>query len=274
MKTVNIRRFYFREHRAICLGVRLIGCGREKALAHNNAKVTRFGITLAVRGRAAITIGDRTFTIRTGDLFVYFPRDTFSLKPNPDYEELWINFDGAVPRQYMHDFPRQVPKKNAAAVAAAIRQIWKLSGEKKTDFPAMALHAWNIVGRLAQTPGERPLKKHGPGADPVQEILDMVQADPAEHWDFRDLAEQQGIGYSLLRLRVKQLTGLPLGEFQNRERINKACVLLTKGYSVKQTASAVGISNQLYFSRFFKKRTKQTPSGYRNGHAKPGSDAV
>lgn len=263
MKQQNIQKMYFDKARTACLGVKFLGCGREKGLTHRKQTVRRFGVALVTGGSARLTVGETVYPIKCGDLLMYLPRDVFSLDPDEGYEEIYTVYDGAVPRQYMADIPRYIPRKKAAAISTLMRKIWNLSCQKRPDFPAMALLTWDILGRLAQAQGTRLENPDATDSDPIKEIVKMIKTDPAEKWNYHELAERYGISYPLLRLRIRQTTGLPIGEFHNRERINKACVLLAQGAKVKQAAQAVGIENALYFSRFFKKRTTQTPSAYR-----------
>jgi AraC-like DNA-binding protein len=272
MKSLNIQRMYFDKARTACLGVKFLGCGREKGLMHRKQTVRRFGVALVTGGSARLTVGENVHHIKRGDLLMYLPRDVFSLDPDEGYEEIYMVYDGAIPRQYMANIPRYIPRKKAAAISTLMRKIWNLSCRKRPDFPAMALITWEILGQLALSHGTRLESPNTSDSDPIQEIMEIIKADPAEKWNYCELAERYGISYPLLRLRVKQKTGLPIGEFHNRERINKACVLLAKGVRVKQAALAVGITNQLYFSRFFKKRTSQTPSDYRQMYCKPERD--
>ena len=59
---------------------------------------------------------------------------------------------------------------------------------------------------------------------------------------------------------VKKETGLTLGQFRAQQRLAKAKELLTQGVQVAEVATAVGLPDQSYFARWFRRQTGQAPS--------------
>ena len=63
---------------------------------------------------------------------------------------------------------------------------------------------------------------------------------------------------------VKKETGLTLGQYRAQLRLAKAKELLARGLKVAQAGAAVGLPDQGYFARWFRRQTGQTPSAWRN----------
>jgi AraC family transcriptional activator of pobA len=63
---------------------------------------------------------------------------------------------------------------------------------------------------------------------------------------------------------VKKETGLTLGQYRAQLRLTKAKELLESGLQVSQAGAAVGLPDQGYFARWFRRQTGQTPSGWRS----------
>lgn len=62
---------------------------------------------------------------------------------------------------------------------------------------------------------------------------------------------------------VKKETGLTLGQYRAQLRLAKAKELLEGGLTVSQAGAAVGLADQGYFARWFRRQTGQTPSAWR-----------
>lgn len=77
-------------------------------------------------------------------------------------------------------------------------------------------------------------------------------------------AAQAGVSENYLSRQVKQSTGRSVGEWIDAVRIVRAKKLLSEtSLPIIDVATAVGLEDQSYFARFFKRETGQTPSGFR-----------
>ncbi len=77
------------------------------------------------------------------------------------------------------------------------------------------------------------------------------------------LADLEHLSVSRYRTLFHEATGLSPLEYLISLRIRRACELLTQtNLSIREVGETVGYTDSLYFSRIFKKRTGQSPSGY------------
>ena len=77
-------------------------------------------------------------------------------------------------------------------------------------------------------------------------------------------AVQAGISENYLSRQVKQYTGRSVGAWIDIVRIIRAKKLLTDtSVPIIDVATAVGLDDQSYFARFFKRETGLTPSDFR-----------
>lgn len=107
-----------------------------------------------------------------------------------------------------------------------------------------------------------PIRDDQPRFEPFHRLIEQVRRSPQNAWDFHELARCEAVSYSLLRLRCKEITGLPPRQFLLRERVNLACRYLGQGASVKEAGFRVGIQDPYYFSRLFKRITGIAPREY------------
>lgn len=77
-------------------------------------------------------------------------------------------------------------------------------------------------------------------------------------------AEEAGVSLNYLNRLVKNSTGRPVGAWIDIARLNRAKNLLeSTDLPIIEVATSVGLYDQSYFSRFFRKNTGETPSAFR-----------
>ncbi|MBR1926878.1 MAG: helix-turn-helix transcriptional regulator [Bacteroidales bacterium] len=80
-----------------------------------------------------------------------------------------------------------------------------------------------------------------------------------------EYATSAGLSANYLNRLVKDSTGKPVRDWIEIARLSRAKKLLgSTSMDIIDVAAAVGIDDQSYFSRFFKKQTGMTPTAFRN----------
>ena len=98
----------------------------------------------------------------------------------------------------------------------------------------------------------------------VNQFLESVFDTEGTPGSIASYAEAIGISENYLSRLVKNTTGRSVGAWIDIVRIQRAKRMLsTTALSVIDIAAAVGMEDQSYFSRFFKKETGMTPSAFR-----------
>lgn len=92
----------------------------------------------------------------------------------------------------------------------------------------------------------------------------MVQSRKGRPVSVRECAHKLNCSAGHLRLMVRKETGISTKEFIDRERIKTAKQLLTwSNISITHLAEKMGFSDLIYFDRFFKKYSGETPGAFR-----------
>jgi transcriptional regulator GlxA family with amidase domain len=105
----------------------------------------------------------------------------------------------------------------------------------------------------------------------IQITISAIQNRLAGQLDVEGLARKANISTSHLRHLFKLETGLTLMQYVKLMRMQKAeQLLLTTFLSVKEIMNRVGISNESYFSREFKRAFGLAPLQYRNSAERKG----
>lgn len=74
------------------------------------------------------------------------------------------------------------------------------------------------------------------------------------------LVQQSGYQRDHLNRLVKKETGLTLGQFRAQRRLSRAKEMLLRGVKVGEVAGEVGLPDQSYFARWFRRQTGFSPS--------------
>ena len=77
-----------------------------------------------------------------------------------------------------------------------------------------------------------------------------------------EVVARSGYQRDHLNRLVKRETGLSLGQFRARRRLARAKELLGRGVTVAAVAGEVGLPDQAYFARWFRRQTGQTPTAW------------
>jgi AraC family transcriptional regulator of arabinose operon len=103
-----------------------------------------------------------------------------------------------------------------------------------------------------------------PPSPAVEAVIAHCRSHFAQPINWHALARRHAMSYSLLRQRVRQVTGLPPARFVHQVRCDAARALLSDtDLPVKEVAGKVGIEDPYEFSRVFKRAVGVSPREYR-----------
>ena len=125
-----------------------------------------------------------------------------------------------------------------------------------------------FTGEQEQEDTVRQIELKGINEELMQRIMKVVN-ERLDDSDFNveALSDAVGVSRSQLHRRVKEITGISVGEFVRNLRLQQAARLLEKGdTTIAQVTYATGFSNPTHFSTAFKKHFGISPSEYMSKH--------
>jgi AraC family transcriptional regulator, transcriptional activator for feuABC-ybbA operon len=103
----------------------------------------------------------------------------------------------------------------------------------------------------------------------IQRTMTYMQQHYSEPIETGELPKIAGLTPSSYCRAFKKATGLSPGNYLTQLRINRAKeLMMLPNYTLKQIGLSVGFTDQLYFSRVFKKSESYSPSAYMRRHEK------
>ncbi len=98
----------------------------------------------------------------------------------------------------------------------------------------------------------------------LNKLIEDIENTPQLNFDFDIKSKEMGISSTHFRRLFKQITGISPQKFVIHQRLRKAAELLRgESRQISDIAYLVGINDEFYFSKLFKKRYGISPYNYR-----------
>jgi AraC-like DNA-binding protein/ligand-binding sensor protein len=173
---------------------------------------------------------------------------------------------------------RRYCKRRKLSPAPYLRQLAQLPVISTKDIPQYRATLHSVVELahfLCESSGIQPelyKRKRLSYANPdpqnapyvIQETLRYVMLHLHEPFIIKDIANQLKCHPDFLSRRFKEFTGHNLSAYLQELRVNRARAFLQNPkISIDEVASQSGFTDRSYFSKVFRRVTKQTPGDYR-----------
>ncbi|MFN5963405.1 MAG: helix-turn-helix domain-containing protein [Verrucomicrobiota bacterium] len=220
-------------------------------------------------GRGSQTLGDKPHDCRPGSVVWVAPGTThaFSRQMSRAPLVLVIDCDLVSTRATAHPCS-QMPDASLARVRSALSRLLAVRGAEQRE--AM-LHVGSLVLEildhvLLAAGWLRPFNRFAPTrtAAIVQFTERLIERMDGPEVTLEAIAQRAGYQTDHLNRKLKAECGLTLGQLRARLRLRKAELLIRQGYPMSAVAERIGIPDNNYFSRWFRRQTGMTPSQFRD----------
>ncbi len=247
-------------------------------------------IHYVVSGKGVFSDGNREYRLSANDGFLALPDHIISYRADQEdpWEYYWVGFNGT-------DAPRLVGQTGLSAAQPVfhyekdsllrelLEKIFLSYGPSHSSEARTQAGLLCFLAALMDEFGSAALPAHS-GYDYVKKSIQFIDYNYfRDDIDVGDIAAHAGISRSHLYRLFVQHTAMTPSEYLTRYRIDRAATLLKcNGLSVGEAAYSTGFSDQLYFSRVFKKwkglppsqwaaRERAAARGGPEGKGRPGS---
>ncbi len=277
VKMTNIQYYTIHEHnddlcimdKSFCLNA--VGCCNYKEYniigGHKNGR-NDFYLMYLCRGKLKIWHGKNECVLKSGQVIIFPPHTPVLYKSLSDdrIDCRWIHFTGNKAEKLIED--AQLPLAMPIEVSIdekIISEFQSLFNEYidrdflfETTSIAKFINIISLFGRAAVR-----LNK-GQISASLKSALKYIDLNYTKTIDIKELAKQEHISYTYFRTLFKKKTGTSPNQYIIMLRLKNAATLLKQTeLSIKEIAKSVGFSDQMYFSRIFKKRFGMTPKEFR-----------
>lgn len=202
-----------------------------------------------------------TAEVEPGTVVVLPPRARHSFRRTAKRAPLCLVIDFEIDRQRMpQETVRHLGREQLFHLRHELAALWhggraaagRISLEGATVILRILVSALRAAGWMESA-------SFAPGAEVSPAIRQLVSSlDPTV--PLTNVVERSGYNRDYLNRLVKKNTGLTLGQLRSQQRLTKAKELLASGMQVGSTAAMVGLPDQGYFARWFRRQTGHPPS--------------
>ncbi|MCR4590187.1 MAG: AraC family transcriptional regulator [Lachnospiraceae bacterium] len=267
----------------VSMAVNLDYTGREACeKGHRFGPFVRYCylVHVVTKGRGEYRVMGKTYQVSAGSAFVIFPgvESVYQASNDDPWTYCWVGMHGYNVEEFfgeMNITPDNpiIELTETEALEESVDEMLKMS---------QITHANELI-RLGQTLRfmghlERCRKVKSPAVQEhrysarvyVEYAIDFIRNNYRGDVKIGDVAAHIGINRSYLSRNFKKETGMAPQEYLINYRLERAAELLTEGEeSIGVISSRVGYSDQMTFSKAFKKKYGITPWKYRTERRKP-----
>lgn len=198
-----------------------------------------------------------------GDIFFAFPSVPYTLAGDADFRFGYVSFLGVQANRIMEQL--HITPANAIFVGYTdLCTLWTDALQESSCLPEFAaqgvlFYTFSRIG--CETLQPEPQKDMASAAYKMQMVKKYIDDHFADSTlSLESISREFAYSKKYLSSAFKQQFKVGISEYLTTVRINHACVLMEQRYtSVKDIAYLCGFSEQLYFSRVFRKKMGLSP---------------
>ena len=223
----------------------------------------RHVLIFALGGTAVVMVNGRRCVLKPGQACLVLPFQVhfYAELPEDRLEWLFVTFE------MVHDdkvaaLGNQPLSVSGAALSELQRlvQMWRNREEGVAFVTALLLTQLRHEASAAGL--SKPPLTHGTTA--YGRVNGLIYQSPGRAWGIAELAAKLSISAAHLRAVFRSETGISLGSYLQRIRLNRAAALLVQSADrIGDVSSKCGYDSIYAFSRAFKRQTGMSPKAYR-----------
>lgn len=261
------------------LGLAVYSCGVQRcAPCHSWGPAVRdhYLIHYILSGRGVVSFNGKEHRLSVGDGFLVVPSQlvAYSADKNEPWTYSWVGFNGSDAKRLMEqtgllDGEPFFHYDTDNRLERLLTDVCNASGSSPSEEARMESGLLLFLAALMDQFG-KPVQPRESGYEYVKKAIKFIDYNYSGDITVGSMAASAGISRSHLYRLFMQYISMPPNEYLMRYRIGKAAGLLESGnLTVGEAAYSTGFSDQLYFSRVFRKYMGVPPSRYAaGGHAK------
>lgn len=232
----------------------------------NNLGRNDYYLMYMQEGTLELTLNGVTQPFTSGQLVCFPPHTPYNYN-NQKCEGVisyyWLHFTGREPKKLLDMCALPLGQVITVGLhneaSAHFESLFSEFRNRKDNFEfAIGLKAQYILFLLARYKTE---------AETPPRVLDISIKYIHEHFRRRitlsELCNMEFLSASRYRELFREATGFSPTDYIKRQRIHRACDLLSQGHSLSRAAELTGYSDRLYFQRVFKSIMGITPGEYK-----------
>lgn len=217
-------------------------------------------LVLIINGTGYVTLEGREFPLEKGTLLHFFPgkRHALYTDKEPFMEFYGLHFESTDEKE-IPEIPQMcqlVSTTKLEHLLSCLLDIWAKKEYRYEWRQEILLQEilYEIVSLRFQNPSASNIQR-------IRRVCSFIHEHPYQNNSLEELARIAGLKKSYFTKIFSEINGVPPIQYRNRLKLEHSKDFLLN-HSVKETADLCGFSDELYFSRCFKKTFGFSPSHY------------
>lgn len=232
-------------------------------------------IVIVLDGQIGVTAGKNIMILNKGQAILHKPMEFHRLwsEGNSSPEVVIISFSCVnmpVPKSRLFRL-NGLNKIESRSLINTIRRVFSTDDVSVTGISSPSSLEYQITAKKLEvfilnilseniTDVERPTSQ---SAKNYSEIIKLLENNTDKNLSISEIAKMCNMSEINLKKTFNKYSGTGIKNYFNHLKMNEAISMLRSGMSVTETASALGFSDQNYFSAAFKRIIGKTPSEFR-----------
>ena len=260
--------------------LRVFSCGifvEARGHVWERANLPEGILIYCTEGKGHYRQDDRQWEVRPGDLLYCPPRSHHRYWADAEHPWTihWMHLSGDLLPHYegLLGLIERGPVRDIGVHSEIVADFKRLvthppgSAAAETRWFCIQTTALAILGRIASLPHN--ISEIAAAYGPIQKAIALMNTSLDLPFDLARFAREAGCGSRHFSRQFRRVTGLPPGDWFIRQKMQRACALLTlPNIRVKEVATRLGYADPLYFSRLFKHMVGLPPETYRQEAAR------
>ncbi|SHK05517.1 AraC-type DNA-binding protein [Clostridium amylolyticum] len=249
-------------------------CGWEKCKPkHSYGPAVRdhYLIHFVTKGAGKFYIDNLTFDIKENQGFLICPGDItyYEADEKEPWEYIWVGFNGLKANEYIRRMGLDnhnpiIKTKNSIIVSDYLNNIFKCSKFQHAREVRMLGYLYLLLSILIEEAEIKEVSNYK--YEYIEKAIEYIEMNYSRSISVQSIADHVGLNRCYFSSIFKNSLNMSPESFLIGYRINKACELFkqNKNLRIGDVSRSVGYSDQLVFSKVFKKVKGYSPSEYIN----------
>lgn len=217
------------------------------------------------------------FKIKTGMVFVLFPGEWHTYRPNEDlgWSHYWIGITNQNMSRWLENSNLKIdnPVFNVGIngeILSLFQKALRIAEEEQSMYQNIINGLTNYIVALLGSVNDCQFVERCNYVDNINQAC-MIMSNEESVDSIADLARNVGMGYSLFRREFKRQKGCSPIKYLQSQKISQAeRLLVNTNLSLKEITFRLSFGSPSYFSSQFKKIVGVSPTQYRNERTRSG----
>lgn len=214
-------------------------------------------VHFVVSGTGIYRNGERTYSLRKGDMFTIAPREeTFYKADDKDpWSYIWIGFSSMCDNDIANVFSEKMRCPDAERIFLSMKRADEMISGRNIFLCGKILELMSLI---IESKSDKKLD-----ASYVDRAVEMIRTEYTNDLTVEKMASRLNLDRSYFSVIFKRKIGVSPKQYLLSHRMNTAAMLLRdRGISVTVTANSVGYSDVYIFSKMFKRYFGVSPTEY------------